>query len=109
VRDRKEPRSVLLVYASRRQPDIRFYGELMAMQAGAWPLLTVVHVLSDPSPWWRGETGRLDAARLAQLCDGVAGKSFYLCGPPTMTGTLVRGLRRMGVSQRRIHTDYFSL
>lgn len=109
MRDRREPRSVLLIYASRRPPDMLFYGELMAMQAGAWPLLTVVHVLSEPAPWWRGETGRLDADRLVRLCEGVEGKAFYLCCAPAMTAALVRGLRHKGVSPRHIHTDHFSL
>jgi predicted ferric reductase len=109
MRDRQEPRSVLLVYANRRPLDVLFAAELREIAAGAFPLLTVVHVFTDPPPGWSGETGRLDADRLARLCDGVEGKAFYLCCPGPMTSALVRGLRRMGVSPRRIHTDYFSL
>jgi predicted ferric reductase len=109
MRDHQEPRSVLLIYASRRPLDVVFASELREIAAGAFPLLTVVHVFSDAPPGWPGETGRLDADRLARLCDGVDGKAFYLCCPGPMTTALVRGLRRMGVSPRRIHTDHFAL
>lgn len=109
MRDRSEPRRVLLAYASRGPGDILFAGELESMQAGRHPMVRVVHVLADAPPSWKGETGRLDAGRVVRLCGGVGGKSFYLCCPPPMMAALIRGLRRMGVSPRRIHADYFSL
>jgi len=109
MRDRREPRRVLLVYASRLAADLLFTDELEAIQVGQHPVLKVVHVLSDAPPSWVGETVRLDADRLVSLCGGIEGKSFYLCCPPPMTAALIRGLRRMGVSPRRIHTDHFSL
>jgi predicted ferric reductase len=109
MRDRGEPRRVLLAYASRSAADVLFAEELDAMRAGSHPALKVVHVLADAPPSWAGETGRLDADRVVRLCGGAEGKSFYLCCPPPMTTALIGGLRRMGVSPRRIHADYFSL
>jgi ferredoxin-NADP reductase len=109
MRDRREARSVLLVYASRSPADVIFGDELKAIETGDFPLLKVVHVLSNAPASWVGETGRLDADRLARLCGGVEGQAFYLCCPAPMTAPLIRGLRRMGVSPRRIHTDHFSL
>jgi len=109
MRDRREPRSVLLVYASRSPADVIFGDELKAIEAGDFPRLKVIHVLSSAPASWVGESGRLDADRLARLSGGVEGKAFYLCCPPPMTASLIRGLRRMGVSPRRIHTDHFSL
>jgi predicted ferric reductase len=109
MRDRREPRSVLLVYASRSLADVIFGDELGAIAAGDFPRLKVIHVLSDAPASWAGETGRLDADRLARICGGVEGQAFYLCCPPPMTATLIRGLRGMGVSPRHIHTDQFSL
>ena len=109
MRDRREPRRVLLAYASRSAADMLFTDELEAMQVGEYPVLKVVHVLADAPPSWIGETGRLEADRLVRLCGGIEGKAFYLCCPPLMTAALIRGLRRMGVSPRRIHADYFSL
>jgi len=108
-RDRGDSRRVQLAYASRSAADVLFADELESMQAGRYPVLKVVHVLADAPPSWVGETGKLDADRLARLCGGVEGKAFYLCCPPPMTAALIRGLRRAGVSPRRVHTDYFSL
>jgi predicted ferric reductase len=109
MRDRRESRSVLLVYGSRSPADVIFGDELKAIEAGDSPRLKVIHVLSDAPASWIGEAGRLDADRLARLCGGVEGQAFYLCCPPPMTAPLIRGLRRMGVSPRHIHTDQFSL
>jgi predicted ferric reductase len=109
MRDLRESRRVLLVYASRSAADVLFANELKAMRVGGYPLLEVVHVLADAPTSWVGETGRLDVDRLVRLCGGVEGKAFYLCCPPPMTAALMRGLRGMGVSPRRIHMDHFSL
>jgi predicted ferric reductase len=107
--DLREPRRVLLVYASRTPADILFQDELRAIEAADFPTLKVVHVLSEPPAGWPGEAGRLDADRLMQLAGGPAGKAFYLCCPPAMTEALVRGLRRHKVSTAHIHADYFSI
>jgi predicted ferric reductase len=109
MRDRREARSVLLVHASRRPADLIFRDELRAIEALGVPALEVIQVLSDPPASWAGETGRLDADRLAQLCGGVESDAFYLCCPPPMTAALIRGLRRKGVGLHRIHTDQFAL
>ncbi|HEX7077169.1 MAG TPA: ferric reductase-like transmembrane domain-containing protein [Candidatus Eisenbacteria bacterium] len=109
MRDRSEERRVLLAYACRTAADLLFTEELEAMRAGVWPSLRVVPILDQAPATWEGETGRLDADRLARLCGGTDGKAFYLCCPPPMMTALVRGLRRLGVSPRRIHADYFSL
>jgi len=109
MRDSREQRRVLLAYASRSAADVLFTDELKAMQDGRNPSLKVVHVLASAPPSWDGETGKLDVDRLVRLCGGTEGKAFYLCCPPPMAAALIRGLRRMGVSPRRIHTDHFSL
>lgn len=109
MRDRREPRQVTLIYPSRKLDDILFILELFSLEAGQYPSLKVIYVLSQPPSWWTGETGRIDAPRLDQWCGGLAGKAFYLCCPPQMNVELMRGLRNRGVNQRRIHCDYFSL
>jgi predicted ferric reductase len=109
MRDRAEPRRVLLAYASRTAADRLFTRELESIEAGARPVLRVVHVLSEAPPSWEGEAGLLDADRVIALCGGIEGKAFYLCCPPAMLAALVRGLRRRGVHPRRIHSDFFSL
>lgn len=109
MRDSADPRRVLLVYACRQAADLLFTPELEAMAIARRPQLKIVPVLSRPLGSWSGETGLLDADRLVRLCGSIERKAFYLCGPPPMMAGLILGLRRLGVSPRRIHADYFSL
>jgi predicted ferric reductase len=109
MRDRGESRQVTLIYASRELDDILFAPELIAMEAGQFPKLKVILVLSQAPSRWAGETGRVDVPRLEKWCQGLEDKAFYMCCPPQMNDELIRGLLKRGVSPRRIHCDYFSL
>ena len=97
------------MHECRSAPDLLFAAELEAMETGGRPRLRRVPVLAEPPPGWTGESGPLDADRIARLAGGVAGKSFYLCCPPGLMKSLIGGLRGLGVSPRHIHADYFSL
>jgi predicted ferric reductase len=109
MRDRRDPRRVLLVYANRGAADIAFRSELESMASGGFPALRTIHLLSRPDADWEGARGRLDTECLGCLCDGFAGKSFFLCCPPALASGLIRGLRSRGVGPERIHADYFGL
>jgi predicted ferric reductase len=109
MRDRRDPRRVLLVYANRSAADIVFRSELESIQSGGFPALETIHVLSRPSVDWLGPVGRLDTASLRFLCGGFSCKTFFICCPPILASELIRGLRKAGVSPKRIHADYFGL
>jgi 3-phenylpropionate/trans-cinnamate dioxygenase ferredoxin reductase subunit len=109
MRDRGEPRRVLLAYANRGAADIVFRTELDSIESGGFPALKTIHILSRPPSDWAGHTGRLDAECLRSLCGGFAGKAFFICCPPLMTTALIRGLKNAGVGPERIHADYFGL
>jgi predicted ferric reductase len=109
MRDRREARRVLLVYASRQATDIVFRSELESIQAGGFPALNMVHVLSQPPAGWDGSSGRLDTELLQRLCGGLSGKTFFICCPPIMAAGLIRGLKGAGVGGERIQADYFGL
>jgi predicted ferric reductase len=109
MRDQREGRRVLLVYANRGAADIVFQRELESIQAGGFPALQTIHVLSQPPADWDGPTGRLDTESLRLLCGGFSGKTFFICCPPIMASVLIRGLKGAGVGPERIHADYFGL
>jgi ferredoxin-NADP reductase len=109
MRDRRDARRVLLVYANRAAADIVFRGELDAIESGGFPALKTVHVLSQPPADWDGPAGRLDTESLRSLCGGLSGKTFFICCPPIMASGLIHGLRGAGVGPARIHADYFGL
>jgi ferredoxin-NADP reductase len=107
MRDRRDPRRVLLVYANRSAKDIVFRKELEQMESDGFPALKTIHILSRPPDEWAGPTGRLDTAVLGSLCGGFSGKAFYICCPPLMAYGLIRGLTNAGVDPERIQADYF--
>jgi predicted ferric reductase len=109
MRDRRDPRRVLLVYANRSAADIVFKKELEQIESGGFPALSTVHVLSQPPANWPGRTGRLDTESLRGLCGSFVGRAFFICCPPIMMSELIRGLRNAGVGPERIHADYFGL
>jgi predicted ferric reductase len=109
MRDRRDSRRVLLVYANRNAADITFRSELASIESGGFPALKTVHMLSRPPDDWVGPIDRLDTECLKSLCGGFSGKAFFICCPPAMASGLIRGLRNAGVSPGRIHADYFGL
>jgi predicted ferric reductase len=109
MRDRRDSRRVLLVYANRGATDIVFRRELESIESGGFPALKTIHILSRPPDDWVGPIGRLDTECLRSLCGGLSGKAFFICCPPMMASGLIRGLRNAGVGPERIHADYFGL
>jgi predicted ferric reductase len=109
MRDLREARRVLLVYANRGPADIVVRSELESIQSGGFPALKMVHVLSQPPADWDGPSGRLDTELLRFLCGGFSGKTFFICCPPIMASGLIGGLKGAGVGPEQIHADYFGL
>jgi len=109
MRDRRDTRRVLLVYANRAATDIVFRRELESIESGGFPALKTIHILSRPPDDWVGPIGRLDTECLRSLCGSFSGKAFFICCPPIMASGLIRGLRDAGVGPGRIHADYFGL
>ncbi len=109
MRDMEDDRSVVLLYANRRESDIVFRQELDRMGAENRPNLTVVHVLSGAKNGWAGEKGHVDRARIEKYCGiNLDKKTFYICGPPKMAEALIKTLFEMGVSEKQIRREIFS-
>jgi len=101
---------VTLAYANKSEADIVFRAELDAIAAGESPRLRVAHVLSRPDEGWTGERGHLDETMLRRvLGENMTGKAFYVSGPPGFVTAALRSLKRLGVPERRIRREPFSL
>ena len=103
--------TVTLLYANKTADNIVFKEELDEIAAAGIPALKVIHVLSDPSADWDGETGHIEKELVSKhfklgespLCGA------YLCAPPKMMTDLSGKLREMGLPQSRIHLEAFAL
>jgi len=108
-----EPRSrVTLVYGNRSERDIIFRYALDALAFRHRDRLVVDHVLSEPTPDWKGPTGLLDRknvmSRLRTL--GVQDDDdteYYLCGPEPMLEGCREALSRREVPEARIFEERY--
>jgi predicted ferric reductase len=110
MRDTGRWKSVLLIYGNSTEEDIVFGEELRRMEADARYPIKIVHVLSRASKAWQGERGHIDRDLIIRHAGKrLNSRSFYICGPPAMTDSVITGLRWLGVAPRRIHTERFAL
>lgn len=110
MRDTGSENAVTLLYANKTEAGIAFRAELEEIERGDAPRLKLVHVLSDPGGGWDGEGGFVDRDKIEKHCGkDPAGKTFYVCGPPPMLDASLAALRAMGVLDRRIRIEIFSL
>jgi predicted ferric reductase len=110
MRDGAEDHRVLLLYGNRQESAIIFREELAAIEAGEHPRLEVVHMLSHADEDWTGEKGYIDREKIERLVGtDLSGKTFYVCGPPAMNEAAISSLKALGVEDRMIRTEIFSL
>ena len=109
MRDTEDTRSVLLLYANKKEDRIVFRKELSEIESGEYPRLEVVHVLSRPDEGWQGETGHVDREKIERLCGKDLGeKVFYVCGLPPMLKAVISALEDLQVPEERIRMEIFS-
>jgi ferredoxin-NADP reductase len=97
-----------LVDANDKQSEIIFRNEIESLAQRM--SLQVVHVLVDPPPEWRGETGYVDEALLERVLPPDADDiDYFVCGPPPMMDSVEPALRARGVAADRLHSERFEL
>jgi predicted ferric reductase len=110
MRDRKDPRPCLLIYAARTIDDMTFLEELRALD-GELDLYT--HLIpSIPEDTWDGPSGRLTGELLQELIAPTYRNQqceVYVCGPLPMMDAVETALLSQGIPRRRIHSERFNL
>jgi predicted ferric reductase len=107
---RRDQRRHVLVTAARNAEDLLFRDEIARLSSTL--TLTVVEVVSAPTPDWRGLTGRVDAELLASVLPRRRhGSRFdvFICGPGPMVTGVLTALDTVGVPAARIHTEQFDM
>ncbi len=109
MRDVEDGRTVILVYANKKENQIVFRQELSDIENGKHPQLKIIHVLSDPDDDWEGETGLIDREKIERLTGELPGKKvFYVCGPPPMLNAVISTLKDLRVPDAGIRAEIFS-
>lgn len=107
IYDRNMERNVVLMWGNKTEEDITFREELEKM-AEDMPSLEVVHVMSKQEDW-QGEKGYIDSEKLKKYVSNLERSQFFVCGPPRMMASVIKALKDLGVSEKRIHYERFAL
>ena len=108
-----EPESrVVLLYGNRTEESIIFKDQLAALQAKYKERFTLIHTLTQPSPDWTGEVGRLNKTHLLKLMESLpaldkATTDYYLCGPDGLMEEAKRALDILAIPTERVHKESF--
>jgi len=100
------PVDCVLIYCIRKEEDGFFLKELQAFQ-NRLSRLHVVIVVSQPSPNWKGWSGRLRREILDLEVENPLGSTFFLCGPPAFMSLGRSLLKDMSVNPDRILQESF--
>lgn len=95
--------SILLLNGNRSEEDIIFKTELE--QFDKQDNITVINVLENPSPTWRGEQGLVDKKLIEKHVPNPRDYTFMICGPPPMVHDCKEALLELGVEEENIKID----
>jgi ferredoxin-NADP reductase len=96
-----ETRPIKLMYGVRSEDEIVFQDTFR--KAGVEPQI----VVSDPSPEWGGERGRLSAELILGLEQPSDETLVYLSGPEPMVQALAKELHKAGLKKSQLVSDEF--
>jgi len=108
IKDRGDPRPVVLFYAAATLNDLVFRQELEALQRQID--LKLVLVLSHPPGDWTGERGHIDRALLKRYLPKQAMRfQYFICGPGRMLDAMEEDLVALGIPRSRVHSERFDV
>ena len=96
-----EIRPIKFIYGVRTEDEIIFQDTFQ--QTGIEPTV----VVSDPSPAWGGERGRLSADLILGLEKPSDDTLIYISGPEPMVEALEKDLKKAGIRKDRLVGDFF--
>jgi predicted ferric reductase len=108
LKDKKDARKVILIYASQKWNDITFREELEELKKAV--NLKLIHILNKPENDWEGETGIVDYDFLKKhLPQYPNDYMYYICGPEPMMDEVELALRDLEIDWRHIYTERFDI
>jgi len=105
--DANTPIQALMLYFSRSSADLVFRRELEEI-ARQMLTFSLVPVISEPEPDWKGEEGEFNEPLLRRYVPDPDQCLFWISGPPAMVAALKDLIQQIGVSEEALHTDSFT-
>ncbi|GLP81734.1 ferredoxin reductase family protein [Mycobacterium antarcticum] len=104
---RDERRPCYLFFGVPRFEDATFREEIDALTEQL--VLTVIYVVSDPTPTWAGEQGFITAQTLRRRLPAEYGTlQYFICGPNAMQDAMEDALGTLGIPGGHVHTERFN-
>jgi ferredoxin-NADP reductase len=97
----REQRDIKFLCGVRSEDEIIFQKDM----DGAGVHATIV--VSEPTPAWGGERGRITAEMILGLEKPTDDTLIYLSGPEPMIEALVEDLKKQGIKEEQLVTDFF--
>ena len=72
------------------------------------PSLAVNMTITDPSPDWKGLSGRVNGEMIKSTVPQWAERVYYVSGPQPMVESMTALLKEMGLDQSQIKHEYFT-
>ena len=94
----------VVLYATSKEEDIVFKKEFINFNEP----VNIKYIVSNPIEGWFGEKGRVDEEKIKRLIFDYLDRSFYICGPPQFRKRIIKTLRKLGVSKRKIYFEKFN-
>jgi ferredoxin-NADP reductase len=101
LEEAKEVRPIKFLYAVRTEDDIIF------LEVFNKPWLHSTVVVTEPSPAWGGERGKLSAEMIVGLTNPNEDTLIYLSGPEPMVEDLGKDLLKSGIKKQQLVQDFF--
>ncbi len=99
--DTNEKRNIQMLLAFNSPSDIIFEDLFRNYSS------KVTIIVSEPTPDWQGEVGRLTADKILNLTGQPDGKRIYVSGPEPMVEVLEKDLLDHGVANSQLVLDFF--
>lgn len=103
---------ITLIYSCPSQDDIPFYSQLELLQQRN-PNLSVVFVIGNGPIDTLSDTHAIQGHLTPDIIDTILGnvyegRTFYICGSPPYMNSMVKNIKKRGVSKSKIMTEAFA-
>ena len=98
---------IVIFYSNREVEDILFADIFTkAAQNGVRMVYTLTDMEKIPTNW-QGEKGHIDEIMIKKQLSDFKSRTYYISGPQLMVSRFEKTLTDLGVSKRKIKTDFF--
>lgn len=98
---------IVLLYGCMTEQEIIYRDELDRF-AQTLPGLRVVYVITEPTDEWRGRSGFITAAMIAEELQHAPHWFYYIVGPPPMIAAMQEVTERLGVPEAQVAKESFA-